>query len=51
MEPEDVMVVHNFRGETILERLERAPLAAWLEEYSLSELWLKNIIQAGPDDA
>ena len=51
MEPEDVVVVHNRDGESIFERLEREPLAAWIEEYSLSDLWLKNVIQAGPDHA
>ena len=49
MEPEDVVVVHNRSGETAFERLEREPQAIWLEEYSLGELWLKNVIQAGPD--
>jgi len=51
MEPEDVVIVHNRDGESIFERLEREPLAAWIEEYSLSDLWLKNVIQAGPDYA
>ncbi|MDR1044477.1 MAG: AAA family ATPase [Candidatus Adiutrix sp.] len=51
MEPEDVIVVHNRSGESTFERLERSPLTAWLEEYSMGELWLKNVIQAGPDHA
>ncbi|MDR1111685.1 MAG: AAA family ATPase [Deltaproteobacteria bacterium] len=49
MEPENVIVVHQRNGETTFERLEREPLSDWLKEYSLTELWLKNVIRTDPD--
>lgn len=36
--PEDVVVVERPFGHTKLKRLERAPLAHWLQEYSLGQI-------------
>jgi predicted ATPase len=40
--PEDVLVAERVDGGTQLKRLEPAPLATWLEDYSLGQLWEKN---------
>lgn len=47
-EPEDVVVVDSKNDETTFHRLDRAELSGWLEEYSLGELWSKNVVRAGP---
>ena len=41
-EPEDILVAERVAGETRLNRLEAKKLEAWLEDYSLGELWEKN---------
>jgi len=43
-EAEDVIVVERHEGATEFKRLDPAKLTDWLEDYSLGELWLKNII-------
>jgi predicted ATPase len=40
--PEDVLVADRVEGGTQLSRLDPAPLADWLEDYSLGQLWEKN---------
>lgn len=47
-EPEDVVVVERKEGESILQRLSTENLKEWLEDYSLGELWQKNIIGGKP---
>lgn len=47
-EPEDVFVVERKNRESIFQRLESETLEDWLEEYSLSELWNKNVIGGRP---
>ena len=47
-EPEDIVVVERDRRASTFKRLEPEPLEAWLEDYSLSELWEKNIIGGRP---
>jgi predicted ATPase len=47
-EPEDVIVVGRKDGASTFRRLDRAQLGEWLEEYSLGELWRKNVIEGGP---
>jgi predicted ATPase len=47
-EPADVVVVMGAEGITSFERLDPASLKEWLEDYSLSELWEKNVIGGGP---
>ena len=47
-EPEDVIVVDRDVKESAFRRLEPAELDEWLKEYSLGEIWEKNIIGGGP---
>jgi predicted ATPase len=47
-QPEDVLVADRVDGGTQLRRLESEPLAKWLEDYSLGQLWEKNEIGGRP---
>lgn len=47
-EPEDVVVVTREDGRSGFERLEPHKLAEWLQEYSVGELWQKNVVRGGP---
>lgn len=47
-EPGDVVVVDRHGGESLFAHLEPAELTDWLDEYSLSELWEKNVIGGRP---
>ncbi len=44
---EDIVVVKREEGASIFERLNPENYKVWLEEYSLGELWTKNVIQGG----
>lgn len=46
--PEDIIVVNRKKGASVFERLNRSELSSWLEDYSLGELWRKNIVTGGP---
>jgi predicted ATPase len=46
--PEDIIVVDRTDKESTFRRLGADELKAWLEEYSLGEIWEKNVIQGGP---
>ncbi len=45
---EDVVVAKRKDGATQFERLKEDDYRIWLEEYSLGELWEKNVIDGGP---
>jgi predicted ATPase len=47
-EPEDIIVVERTQGESVFQRLESANLSGWLEDYTLGELWQKNVFGGGP---
>jgi predicted ATPase len=47
-EPDDIVVTHRSGRETLFRRLSRAELAEWLETYTLSELWEKNVVGGRP---
>ena len=47
-EPEDIIVVERKNRQSYFYRQETKTLEDWLEEYSLSELWNKNIIGGRP---
>ncbi len=47
-EPEEIVVVERAGGETQFKRLVPNELSAWLEDYSLSELYDKNILGGRP---
>lgn len=47
-EAEDVIVVDRDDRKSVFKRLTEEDLTEWLEEYSLSELWEKNVLGGGP---
>jgi hypothetical protein len=47
-EADHVVVVERKGRESIFTRKSKQELAAWLEDYSLGELWEKNIIGGQP---
>ena len=46
--PEEVIIVEAPDRESRLRRLNPESLKSWLEEYSLGELWQKNVLGGGP---
>lgn len=46
--PEDVVVVERINNESVLRRKSSEELQEWLGDYSLGELWRKNVLQGGP---
>ena len=47
-EAEDIVTVQLREGCSTFERLDSERLREWLEEYSLSELWERNVVGGGP---
>ena len=47
-EPEDILVVDRINEASTFRRLSETDLSAWLEDYSLGEIWEKNIIGGKP---
>jgi predicted ATPase len=45
---EDIIVVERLNGESTFQRLNADDLSAWLEEYTLGELWQKNLLGGRP---
>jgi predicted ATPase len=45
---EDLLVVDRQQGRSIFSRLNERALSEWLDEYSLGELWKKNLIGGRP---
>ncbi len=46
--PDDVIVVERSNGQSEFRRLDAKQLENWLEEYTLGEIWEKNIIGGRP---
>jgi len=46
--PEDIIVVERNQGQSTFRRLESAQLSEWLGEYSLGDLWQKNVLGGRP---
>lgn len=46
--PQDIIVVDNEDGNSIFRRLCEEDLKDWMEDYSLGEIWKKNIIGGRP---
>lgn len=44
---EDIVVVKRKDGQSTFERLNEEDFTVWLEEYSVGELWTKNVIAGG----
>lgn len=47
-EPSEIVVVNREQGRSQFERLDTDALSAWLEDYSVGELWQKNVVRGGP---
>ncbi|WP_321413559.1 AAA family ATPase [uncultured Desulfobacter sp.] len=45
---EDTIVVNREDGASTFKRLKEKDFSAWLEDYSVGELWSKNVIAGGP---
>jgi predicted ATPase len=45
--PEDIITVDQINGESIFKRLNSDELAVWLENYTIDDLWKRNIITSG----
>lgn len=44
---EDIIVVNRRNRQSTFERLKRSDFNEWLEDYSIGQLWTKNVIQGG----
>ena len=47
-EPQDVVVAERDGGATEFKRLDPEELKDWLEDYSLGELWKRNVLGGRP---
>ncbi len=47
-EPGEIIVAERERGASVFRRLDEGKLREWLEDYSLGELWRRNLIAGGP---
>lgn len=45
--PNDIITVNQINGETTFNRLDRGDLSSWLDDYSIGELWQRNILKGG----
>jgi predicted ATPase len=43
----DIIVVSRKDGQSTFERLKSSDFTEWLKDYSVGELWTKNVIQGG----
>ncbi|MDR0603834.1 MAG: AAA family ATPase [Bacteroidales bacterium] len=46
-QPENMLTVDQINGESIFKRLDTNSLAIWLEDYTIDDLWKRNIITSG----
>ncbi len=46
--PEDVLTVDREEGQSVFHRLQKSQLEHWLHEFSLGEIWQKNVIGGQP---
>jgi predicted ATPase len=47
-EPQQIVIVERYEGESTFRRLNETELTTWLEDYTLGELWQKNVYGGGP---
>ena len=45
---DDIVVVNRKGGQSTFKRLKEENFNVWLEEYSIGQLWTKNVIEGGP---
>ena len=48
MESENIIVVDQNQGKSTFKRFEKEELEEWLEDYSLGELWKRNVLGGRP---
>jgi predicted ATPase len=46
--PEDILVVDRVDGASVFRRLGQEEVATWMDDYSLGELWEKNVLGGRP---
>jgi len=46
--PEDIVIVERSDGQSVFRRLESSQLSDWLSDYTLGELWQKNLLGGRP---
>jgi len=46
--PEDIIVVERIDGQSVFHRLNSPELSEWLSDYTLGELWQKNLLGGRP---
>ena len=44
----DIIVMNRENGASTMKRLDSDDFSLWLEDYSVGELWAKNVIEGGP---
>ncbi|CAM2069237.1 AAA family ATPase [Sulfidibacter corallicola] len=47
-DPEHIVVVNREKGASTFARLKPEALVSWLDDYSLGDLWRKNVVEGGP---
>jgi predicted ATPase len=47
-QPEEIVVVNREQSRSTFQRLNSEQLSQWLDDYSVGELWQKNVVQGGP---
>jgi predicted ATPase len=47
-DPNEIVIVESNQGESCFRRLEAEPFRDWLEDYSIGELWQRNVLGGGP---
>jgi predicted ATPase len=45
---EEIVTVESYNNQSIFRRLEPQKLKDWLEDYSIGELWQRNVLGGGP---
>jgi predicted ATPase len=46
--PEDILVVEKEEGQSVFHRFTDGEIESWLEDYSLGDLWEKNLLGGRP---
>jgi len=46
--PSDIITVDRVNNESVFDRPDEEKLESWLEEFTLGDLWLKNMIKGQP---
>jgi predicted ATPase len=47
-DPNEIVVVNRQDGRSTFERLDPQALVEWMDDYSVGELWQKNVVRGGP---